>query len=92
MTTALIQQASAMDLYLDSTTYLPVALEFNTHPENNALQDIPVRIEYGDYRAAGTGKAPYRIQKYLQGTLLLDIAVSSVAVNPGIPSTEFSLR
>jgi len=91
-TTAVIQRASAMDLFLDSTTCLAVALEFNTHPDNNALQDIPVRIEYGDYRAEGATKAPYRIQKYLQGTLLLDIAVSSVAVNPVIPSTEFSLQ
>ncbi len=91
-TMGLIQKASAMDLFLDSTTLLPLALEFNAHPDNNELQDIPVRIEYGDYRALGSGKAPYHIQKYLQGTLLLDIVVSDVNLNAAIPPTEFNLQ
>lgn len=92
LTTAHVQRAGAMDLFLDSATFLPVALEFNTHPDNNALMDIPVRIEFSDYRAAGSGKAPFHIQKYLQNTLLLDISLTSVDLNPVIASSDFTLQ
>lgn len=91
-TAAMIQTATAMELYLDNATFLPIALEYNAHPDANELQNIPVRIEYGSYGAAGSGNTPYHIQKYLQGTLLLDIAVSEVALNVTIPASEFSLQ
>jgi hypothetical protein len=91
-TAALVQQASAMDLFLDAATLLPVALEFDAHPDDNALQNIPVRIEFGDYRAAGSGKAPFRVQKYLQNTLLLDISIGSIDVNAALQESDFKIQ
>jgi hypothetical protein len=91
-TIALLQQASQTDLYLDSATNLPVALEFSTHPNDNALQDIHVRIEFGDYRTVGQIKAPFHISKYLQNTLLLDISINSIEVNPAVPASDFSIN
>jgi hypothetical protein len=90
--TAGLLSGVAMELFLDHATSLPVACEFNTHPDNNELLNIPVRIEFSDYQTAGTSRAPFRIQKYLQNTLLLDISVSAVTLNPTLPSTDFSLQ
>lgn len=91
VTAQLVANAGTMDLFLDSATFLPAAIEFNIHPDNNEQQNIPVRIEFSDYQAAGLGKAPFRIQKFLQNTLLLDITISSVNLNAAIPSTDFPL-
>jgi len=47
---ATFQRLSQMDLFLDPSTHLPVALAFNIHPDNNLLLDIPVEIRFSDYR------------------------------------------
>jgi hypothetical protein len=52
-TMELLLQLTAFDLYIDAGTFLPVALNFNTHPGNNALQSIPIAIEFSDYRNSG---------------------------------------
>jgi hypothetical protein len=43
---ALMQHLSQMEIYLDPTTSLTVALGFNIHPDANALLDIPTRVEF----------------------------------------------
>ncbi len=89
--TSALAKATAMDLFVDTATGLPAALEFNSHPADTELQDIPVRIEYGDYRTVGaSGSAPYHLRKYLQNTLLLDIQADAV-VFAAVPPTEFTL-
>jgi hypothetical protein len=87
----LVQRVSAMDLYLDATTLRPVALDFNIHPDNDAGVNIPAEILFGAYQQFQGVWAPTRIQKYLQNTLLLDLTVSSVAVNSGISASAFML-
>jgi hypothetical protein len=86
-----IQQLSAMDLYLDAGSLLPVALAFNTHPEDNAGADIAVEVRLGAYSRFNGAQVPTRIQKYLQGTLVLDFTVTNVAVNSGVPAGLFTL-
>src|SRR6267142_2695941 len=39
------------DFFLDSTTLLPAAISFNIHPDNNVLLDLPVEVQFSDYRA-----------------------------------------
>jgi hypothetical protein len=38
----LLQKAARVELYLDSATGLPVTIAYNTHPDKNQAQDIPV--------------------------------------------------
>ena len=89
--TAEIQGLSAVDLYLDPKSMLPLALAFNTHPDNDFLVNIPVEIRFGDYRNASGVLVPFHIQKFLQGTLTLDLTVANAAVNSGVPPTMFSI-
>jgi len=78
------------DLYLDATSLLPVALAFNTHPDNNALVKIPVEIDFSNYQAVNGAQVPFHIQKFLNGTLLLDITVQSAELNSGLADSVFS--
>jgi hypothetical protein len=89
--TALILRLSTMDIYLDPQSFLPVVLDFNTHPDTDANTSLPVEVQFGNFQNIGGGLVPLRIQKYLQGSLLLDLVVANVSINSGVPSTVFTL-
>ncbi|MGH9327870.1 MAG: hypothetical protein ACRD2B_14470, partial [Terriglobia bacterium] len=74
---AIIQRLSATDVYLDASSGLPVALDFNVHPDDNAAINIPAEIRYSNYQLVSGMRVPFHIQKYLQGSLVLDLVVSS---------------
>lgn len=89
---AQFQALSEMDIYLDAATLLPVALDFATHPDNNILLNIPVEIQFSDYRSVNGVQVPFHIQKYLNNSLLLDIQVETATVNSGLTATAFTIQ
>jgi hypothetical protein len=89
--TTLIQSLSRVDLYLDPKSLRPLALDFKTHPDSDLIQSIPVEIQFGDYRTVGGVVVPFRIQKFLQGTLTLDFTVTQATVNSGVPPSTFTI-
>ena len=86
-----IQSLSTSDLYLDPKSLWPLALDFNTHPDDDINQSIPVEIQFGNYRAVSGVLVPFRIQKFLQRTLTLDFTVTQAAVNSGVPPSTFTI-
>jgi len=89
--TQLIGHLSTSDFYLDSASLLPVAVAFSVHPDNNASLDIPVEIQFSDYRNVNGMEIPYRIRKLIQNNPSLDIAVSAVTANSGLPDSDFAV-
>ena len=87
-----IRHLGQLDLYLDSATLLPTQISFNVHPDNNALVDIPVLIKYSSYQLVSGANMPMRVQKYINETLALDVAIQNAAFNVNIPSTDFSAQ
>jgi hypothetical protein len=90
-TVAFIQRLSTMHLYLDASTLLPAALDFNLHHDKNTNMDIPVEIRFGGYQAFNGVQVPTRIQRYIQNSLVLDLTVTKAAVNSGVPVSLFTL-
>ncbi len=90
-TTTLIQTLSSMDIYFDPQSFLPLVLDFNTHPDTDANTNLPVEIQYGNFQNTNGALVPFHIQKFVQRTLLLDLTVSNVLVNSGVPASEFTL-
>jgi hypothetical protein len=86
---SIIQHLTQIDLYLDPMTLLPVALSFATHPDNNELLDIPVQIQFSGYQNISGVQTPFHIQKFLNGSLSLDLQVQSATLNTGIPASAF---
>jgi hypothetical protein len=84
-----IAALSATDLYLDSRSLLPVALAFDTHPDNDLGLNLPIQVTYGDYQAFGGLQAPARIQSFLQNSLLWDVSVTATSANNGLAASEF---
>jgi hypothetical protein len=88
---AMIQHLSQMDIFLDATTFLPSAIVFNIHPDDNALLDIPIEVRFSDYRAVNGAQVPFHVQKYLNNGLVLDFQAQSVTLNTGLAASSFSL-
>jgi hypothetical protein len=89
--TAEIQSLSTIDLYLDPTALVPLALTFNTHLYNDLNANIPVVIQFGNYQRSGGVLVAFQVQKFLQGSLYLDLTLSQAAINPGVSPGTFIL-
>jgi hypothetical protein len=85
----LLQHLSAEDVYLDASSLLPVVITFNTHPDNDAGTDIPVEIDFLNYTKVNGAQIPFHVQKYLNGSLFLDLVIQSAVLNSGIPQSAF---
>jgi len=87
----LLQHLSQVDFFLDSTTLLPSAIAFNIHPDNDAGLDIPVEIRFSDYRTVSGAQVPFRVQKFLNNSLILDFQAQSVTLNFGLSASTFAV-
>ncbi len=90
-TTTLIQGLSAVDLYLDAASYFPLFLDFNLHPDDDLNLNIPVEVQFSNYQAGGGIEVPTHVQKYVNGSLQLDLAISAASVNSGLPPADFAV-
>jgi hypothetical protein len=88
---ALFPHLTQVDLYLDSSTFLPAAMTFSVHPDDNELVDIPIDVRFSDYRLVNGTQVPFHIQRFLNNGLVLDIQLENAAVNTGLPSTTFGV-
>jgi len=86
------QQLSAMDFYLDATTLLPVAVTFNAHPDNDAGTNLGFEVDFADYQAVSGVMVPMHIQRYQQGSLMVDLVVSNASFNTGLSLSSFSIN
>lgn len=88
-----LQQLSVMDFYLDAASILPVAVTFDTHPDNNSNNvpwNIPVEIDFSDYQAISGVQVPMHIQKMVGGAPRMDIHLTGATFNSGLTLSTFS--
>jgi|SRR5882762_2696859 len=88
----LSQHLTQVDFFLDFSTLLPAAITFSTHPDDNALLDIPVEVQFSNYRAVNGVQIPFHVKKYLNNSLLLDLQFQTVVLNAGLSATTFSVQ
>jgi hypothetical protein len=89
--TAAVQTLSTEDLYVDASSALPLFLDYNVHPDSDYNHSIPVEIAFSGYQPMGGISVPSRVQKYFNGTLLLDLSIASAAINSGLPASDFNV-
>lgn len=86
----LIQLLSVTDFQIDSSTHQIVSIRWLAHSANDVYVSIPYEVQLSDYRDVSGTKVPYRIQRYFNGELQLDVTILSVALNPGLPAGDFA--
>lgn len=71
---------SAVKVFYDPRTFLPVSLEFAAHPDTNDLQNIDVEVKFSNYQSVSGVLLPFHIEKYVQHTLQLKMDVSNASI------------
>lgn len=89
---ALTQRLSTMDIYLDFTSLLPRAFLFRRHPEDDALTDIAIAIVFSNYQMVNGVQVPLRIQRLVQNGLAVDLVLTGVTFNSGLPDSLFAVQ
>lgn len=91
-TTALTASLSSENIYIDSTSFLPVAFSFNTHPDDDEATNDLLEIDFFNYQPVTGVQVPMRVQKRINGGLALDLTVTGVVVNPGLTDAPFAIQ
>jgi hypothetical protein len=86
------QQLSTTDFYLDATTLLPVAITFNTHPDNDAATNLLVEVDFANYQTMSGVMVPTHIQSYRQGALMVDLTITAASFNTGLQLSTFATK
>jgi hypothetical protein len=71
---------STVKVFYDPQTFLPASLEYFTHPDDNDLQNIPVRVVFSNYQSVSGVMLPFQIEKYINRTLQLRLNVSNASI------------
>jgi hypothetical protein len=80
-TAAYIASSSVSDLGLDPVSLFPTVLAYSIHPDGGSPALILVEIRYSQYQLVSGAEIPFHIQRYVNGSLQLDIQISSAQVN-----------
>jgi hypothetical protein len=75
-----IVSQSTVDVFYDPQTFLPASLEYFIHPDNNDLQNIPVRVVFSNYQSVSGVMLPFTIERYVNRTLQLKLDVSNASL------------
>jgi hypothetical protein len=87
--TTLYQHLTHTDLYLDSSTLLPVEFAFNIHPDNDARTDVSVLVRFSEYTMVQGVQVPLHVQELLNNSLILDLHLKTAALNTGLSAGSF---
>lgn len=86
------QHLAGMDFYLDASSYLPLAIAFQVHADNNMNTDLSTEIRFANYRAKNGLMVPLHFQRIVNGGVVLDVTVTNVVVNSGLLDSLFNLQ
>jgi hypothetical protein len=87
-----VDTLSAMDIYLDAVSTLPLAIAFNIHSDNDININIPVEIRFADYQAVNGVQVPFHIQRLLNGGLVLDLKVTNAVMNSTLSASSSQVQ
>ena len=76
-----LQQASTVDYYLDSGTFLPVAMGFTQFGDADVTATVPIVVIFSQYQAINGVEVPLQVARSLNGSPYLQITISSASVN-----------
>lgn len=75
------QTSSPFDLVLAPNTSLPAYALFTARADNPGVyMGIPVRIKYSDYRNVSGVMVPFRMQRFVNGSLVLDLTITAASI------------
>ena len=88
----LAKQLTQTEIFIDTSTLLPIAFDFNTHPDDDLGINLPVELLFSDYRSVNGSQIPFHAQKFLNNTLCLDLQFANARLNTGVSASLFDVQ
>jgi len=82
---------SYADVWLDSTTSLPVKIAMVRRFGGGSAPNYPFAVYYSNYQLVSGVRYPFTIQEFVTGTVWATATVQSVAFNTGLTDANFSV-
>ncbi len=79
--TAQIAATSATIVGLDPSSLLPMVVAYSVPTDSGAMSLIAIEIHYSDYHVVDGVQIPFTIQRYVNGSLQIQISLSSTQIN-----------
>lgn len=76
-----ISQWSTTDIGLDPSTLLPTVLSYAVRPDSGAATPVAIEVRYSNYQRVSGVMIPFSIERYVNGSLQLDIEIASAQIN-----------
>ncbi len=70
-------QSNTMDLWLDPVSQLPAVLQFRLPTDRGSSNTSLIEVHYSNYHNVSGVQIPYQIERFINGTLNLEISVTS---------------
>lgn len=86
-----VQQLSVTDFYVDPSSFLPLAINFPVHPDEDMNRSIRMEIDFSAYQSINGIQVPFHFQKLLNDGVILDVEVTSAVFNTGLLDSVFSI-
>ena len=83
---------SVRDIWLDSTSALPVKLAYKRHTGGGSLPAFAIEVSYSNYKIAAGVTYPFQINKSFNGTPWQTITIQDVSFNVGLTDSQFSVE
>jgi len=88
----LAQHLTHTDIFIDISSFLVIALDFNMHPDDDASIDIPAELCFSDYHTVSGAPIPFHVEKFLNNGLVLDLEFKNASLNTGISPAAFGIQ
>jgi hypothetical protein len=86
------QRLSAMDFYIDPTSFLVLGVAYKTHPDSNMNVDLLSEVRFSNYQLVNGFEVPFHIQRLQNGTLMMDVTVTGATFNTGLSDALFQIN
>ncbi|HVP44129.1 MAG TPA: hypothetical protein VMS96_11905 [Terriglobales bacterium] len=86
-----VKAGSPMTVWLSTTTYLPVQIEYLLQTFTNRLAFIPRLRKYSDYRPVQGILVPFHQEIWVDEQLVSTLDITSVQFNVGLAARDFQL-
>lgn len=80
---------STRDIWIDSTSNLPVKMTYTRHFGRGAAPAIPVELDFSGYTSVNGVLYPFQISKSYNGTPWQTITIQQVLFNTGLTDSQF---
>jgi len=72
---------STTDIGIDPSSSLPAVLAYSVHPNTGVQVPIAIEVRYSNYQTVSGAQIPFHIERYVNGSLQLDILLSSATID-----------